>query len=517
MLLRRLSLDLIGLPPTREELAAFEADDVAGLVREGRSIGCWPTRSTASAGAGTGWTSGATATGGDSATEVRNSQKHIWHWRDWIVESLNADKGYDQMVREMLAADELYPDDLDRLRATGFLARNYFMFNRNQWMDETVEHVGKGFLGLTMNCAKCHDHKYDPIAQVDYYRMRAFFEPYQVRLDVVPGEADLAQDGIPRVFDGILDAPTYRFIRGDESQPGQVRADRARRAGAARVRAAARSSPSTLPPEAWQPERRAVGGRGLPEAAQRKIAAAEARLGCRERSSTAAERGPAESDARLRSRPGWQMRVAELQLAAARAELQSVERRAEAMRAAWDRSSSRNAGPGRPRRSASGPRRRSRGARARGRSSAELPLAEAELRLASRGRGQEGGDREGSRRGARGAGQGRQVGRGAGRDATRRCAGAQWTPTRFLNSAKDDPEVDLPADQHRPPHGAGRVDHRPPQSADGPRRRQPHLDAALRHAAGADGLRLRPQGDARRRIPNCSTGWRSSSSSTAGA
>ena len=129
--------------------------------------------------------------------EVRNSQKHIWHWRDWIIESLNADKGYDQMVREMLAADELYPNDLDRLRATGFLARQYFKFNRNTWLDETVEHTSKAFLGLTLNCAKCHDHKYDPIAQQDYYRFRAFFEPYQVRTDMVPGETDLREGRHP--------------------------------------------------------------------------------------------------------------------------------------------------------------------------------------------------------------------------------------------------------------------------------------------------------------------------------
>ena len=90
---------------------------VAGRLREGRRSAARRRRSTASAGAGTGWTSGATATGGASGAEVRNSQKHIWHWRDWIVESLNADKGYDQMVREMLAADELYPDDRDKLRA----------------------------------------------------------------------------------------------------------------------------------------------------------------------------------------------------------------------------------------------------------------------------------------------------------------------------------------------------------------------------------------------------------------
>ena len=62
--------------------------------------------------------------------EVRNSQKHIWHWRDWIIESLNADKGYDQMLREMLAADELYPTDPGPAAGTGFLARQYFKFNR---------------------------------------------------------------------------------------------------------------------------------------------------------------------------------------------------------------------------------------------------------------------------------------------------------------------------------------------------------------------------------------------------
>ncbi|NNC89911.1 MAG: DUF1553 domain-containing protein, partial [Akkermansiaceae bacterium] len=107
--------------------------------------------------------------------QLRYSQKHIWHWRDWIIESLNNDAPYDEMVRLMIAGDELHPGDLDKIRATGYLARNFTLFNRPQWMDATVEHVGKGLLGLTFNCARCHDHKYDPITQKDYYQLIAFF------------------------------------------------------------------------------------------------------------------------------------------------------------------------------------------------------------------------------------------------------------------------------------------------------------------------------------------------------
>lgn len=253
VLLRRLYLDLIGVPPTADELVQFEQDQRPGwyervvdrLLEDPRHGERWGRHWMDIWRYSDWWGLGA---------QLRNSQKHIWHWRDWIVESLNEDLPYDEMVRLMLAADELHPADIHRLRATGYLARNYFLFNRPHWMEETVEHVSKGFLGLTMNCARCHDHKYDPIDQADFYRMRAFFEPYHVRLDMLPGATDFERDGLPRVFDGLLDEPTYRYIRGDEKNPDQSVVIQP---GVPRFLEPneLQIKPVQLPPEAWMPER----------------------------------------------------------------------------------------------------------------------------------------------------------------------------------------------------------------------------------------------------------------------
>ena len=212
ILIRRLYLDLIGLPPTRKQLhdtRAWESivDELLASPQHGERwarhwMDVWRYSD---------WY------GLDK--QLRNSQKHIWRWRDWIVQSLNNDKGYDRMIQEMLAADELAPSDPSAIRATGFLARNYYLFNRTTWLDATIEHTAKAFIGLTLNCAKCHDHKYDPITHEDYYRFRAIFEPHQVRLDPVPGETDFEKDGLPRVFDDHLDAPTHLHVRGDPKNP----------------------------------------------------------------------------------------------------------------------------------------------------------------------------------------------------------------------------------------------------------------------------------------------------------
>lgn len=219
LLLRRVYFDLIGLPPTVEELRAFLADSspdayekvVDRLLASPRHAERWG-RHWMDVWRYSDWS-------GENDNQVRGSPKFTYRWRDWIIESIHQDKGYDRMVLEMLAGDELAPADPNVLRATGFLARNFYRFNRNVWLDDTVEHTAKAFLGLTMNCAKCHDHKFDPIFQADYYKMRAFFEPYQVRTDRVAGQSDIAKDGLVRVFDRDLDKPTYVFHRGVETKP----------------------------------------------------------------------------------------------------------------------------------------------------------------------------------------------------------------------------------------------------------------------------------------------------------
>lgn len=299
-LIRRVYLDLIGLPPSREELHAFLNDDspdayeriVDRLLADPRHGERW-ARHWMDVWRYSDWY------GRRQVPDVWNSAPQIWRWRDWIVRSLNEDKGYDQMVQEMLAADEIRPEDDSAVVATGFLVRNWYALNPHQWLRDCVEHTGKAFLGLTLNCAHCHDHKYDPISQEEYFRFRAFFEPLQLRQDRVPGEPDpgpfqkyeysvvrkVQRLGLVRVFDERLDAPTYMYHGGDE---------RNRMEGRPPVTPAAPAflggdrlviSPVALPPQAWYPglkafvrqdERRRVASDI--EAAQKALAAAESDL-----------------------------------------------------------------------------------------------------------------------------------------------------------------------------------------------------------------------------------------------
>jgi mono/diheme cytochrome c family protein len=220
-LLRRLTLDLTGLPPLPEEWAAFAAawgtDPPGALaraidrllaspaygIRWGRHfMDIWRYCDEMLDSCGSG--------------EPMIGQYHQWQWRDWIIESLNAGKGYDRMITEMLAGDELAPEDPATLRATGYITRNYTSLSgRDAWLTDTLEHTSQAFLGTTMKCCRCHDHKYDPLSQVEYYNFRAIFETLGARLDAVPGTPNPRDLGISRIYDSDLSAKTALYNNGN--------------------------------------------------------------------------------------------------------------------------------------------------------------------------------------------------------------------------------------------------------------------------------------------------------------
>jgi Protein of unknown function (DUF1549)/Protein of unknown function (DUF1553)/Planctomycete cytochrome C/EF hand len=185
-LLRRLTFDLSGLPPTPEELDAFLADDspdaftkvVDRLLASPRFGERW----------GRHWLD--VARYAESSGKTNFSYPQAWRYRDWAIASFNADKPYDRFVREQIAGD-LLPAEDDRERAeqiiaTGFLAlgsKAHDAENRGQFVldvvDEQIEATTRAFLGLTVACARCHDHKMDPIPQRDYYALSGIFRSTQ--------------------------------------------------------------------------------------------------------------------------------------------------------------------------------------------------------------------------------------------------------------------------------------------------------------------------------------------------
>ena len=180
-LIRRLSFDLVGLPPSPEEVAAFLTDDRPGAYE--RLV----DRLLASPHYGERW-------GRHWLDLVRFAETHgyerddpkpgAWRYRDWVVAALNRDLPYDRFLVEQLAGDEL-PDASDATRAaTGWYRLGLIddepadpVMDRFDQLDDLVKTVGTTVLGLTIHCARCHDHKFDPIKQTDYYRLLAFFTP----------------------------------------------------------------------------------------------------------------------------------------------------------------------------------------------------------------------------------------------------------------------------------------------------------------------------------------------------
>ncbi|MHC5543261.1 DUF1549 domain-containing protein, partial [Singulisphaera rosea] len=188
-LLRRLSFDLTGLPPSPEEVASFLADDAPEDIAYGRLV----DRLLASPRYGERWAqhwldlARYADTDGFEFDQVR---ENAWRYRDWVVQALNRDLPYDVFVRQQLAGDETDPDDPSAFIATGFnrcypdmVDLNDQALRRQNALNDITETASLTFLGLTMGCARCHDHKFDPIRQSDFYRLQAFFSPSRFRDD----------------------------------------------------------------------------------------------------------------------------------------------------------------------------------------------------------------------------------------------------------------------------------------------------------------------------------------------
>ena len=178
-LLRRVTEDVTGLPPTQEEIQQFLNDNSPDAYEK------VVDRLLASPAYGERWgrhwldVVRYADSNGFKADETR---PNIWRYRDYAIKSFNDDKPYDRFVKEQIAGDELYPGDPDALVAMGY-NRNWIdetnaaglITRRQETLDDMTAITGQAFLGLTYGCARCHDHKFDPILQKDYYRLQAFF------------------------------------------------------------------------------------------------------------------------------------------------------------------------------------------------------------------------------------------------------------------------------------------------------------------------------------------------------
>ncbi len=197
-LLRRLYLDLTGLPPTPEQAAAFSADGspraYEGLVERLMATPQYGERWAQK------WLDVIRYSDTDGF-EADRTRKQAWRYRDYVVRAFQQDKPYDRFLQEQIAGDELFPGDADALIATGFLrAGPRHVVGGNQDKDESrqevlteiAQTVGSGLLGLTVHCARCHDHKFDPIPQADYYRLQAFFAPLELEDIPISTEAERA-------------------------------------------------------------------------------------------------------------------------------------------------------------------------------------------------------------------------------------------------------------------------------------------------------------------------------------
>lgn len=182
-LVRRVSFDLTGLPPARAEVEEFERDEKPGAYE--RMVERYLSSKHYGEKWGKHWLD-LVRYGDTAGFEQDPYTLYAWRYRDYVIESFNADKPYNVFVKEQLAGDELF-EDPQQQQGTGYFAvgPNRDMLykvediNRIESLTDFTDTTASVFLGLTVGCARCHDHKYDPIPQRDYYRLQAVFAPFQ--------------------------------------------------------------------------------------------------------------------------------------------------------------------------------------------------------------------------------------------------------------------------------------------------------------------------------------------------
>jgi hypothetical protein len=178
-LLRRASIDVTGLPPTPGEIQAFLGDHSPGAYE--RVVDRLLASPAHGERWGRHWLDVARYADSDGF-KADATRPNIWRYRDYVINAFNTDKPYDRFVREQIAGDELYPGDPEALVAMGFnrlwideTNAAGLLTRRQETLDDMTSVTGAAFIGLTFGCARCHDHKYDPILHKDYYRLQAFF------------------------------------------------------------------------------------------------------------------------------------------------------------------------------------------------------------------------------------------------------------------------------------------------------------------------------------------------------
>jgi hypothetical protein len=215
-LIRRLSFDLRGLPPTPQEVDAFLSDESPDAYER------LAERMLESPAYGQHWAQYWLDLARYAETDGFEHDKlrpEAWRYRDWVIKALNQDMGYDEFLRLQLAGDESGSDNPDDLIATGFLLCGPDMPDINlksershMVLNEMTSTIGAAVLGLQIGCAQCHDHKYDPVSQADFYRLRAVFANVDLFKKHPAGRVLQESDAKP--------PKSHLMIRGDFDRPG---------------------------------------------------------------------------------------------------------------------------------------------------------------------------------------------------------------------------------------------------------------------------------------------------------